>query len=118
MMAAERLGELRGLAIADAMGDLADRQPACRQQLGRALHPHRGEVLAERGVADLGVGALQLAARRGNAPGDVVERQIVAVLGLHDRDGIAEEARAMTNRGRSLNREFHGVYYGAVPMRG
>ena len=80
VVAAERLGELRGLAVADAVGDLADRQPARGEQLGGALHAHRGQVLAERRVADLRVGALELAARRGDAAGDVVERQVGGVL--------------------------------------
>ena len=45
------------------------------EQLGRALHAHGREVLAERRVADLGVGALELAARGRDAAGDVVERR-------------------------------------------
>ena len=61
MVAAEGLGELRRLAVAHAMGDLADRQPTGGEHLGRALHAHRGEVLAEGRAADLGVGALELA---------------------------------------------------------
>ncbi len=76
MMAPERLRELGGLAVADAVRDLADGQPAARQELARALHAHGGEVLAERRVPDLRVGALQLPARGGDAPRDVVERQV------------------------------------------
>ena len=79
-MAAERLGELRGLAVADPVGDLADRQAAVGEQLGGALHAHAGQVLAERGVADLGVGALELAPRRGDAARDVVEGEVGGVL--------------------------------------
>ena len=61
----------------------------------------RGEVLAERGVPDLGVGALQLAARGRDATRDVVERQVGAVLGFDDGSGVLEEARAVADRGGS-----------------
>ena len=63
MVAAEGLGELGRLAVADAVGDLADGRPTGREHLSGALHAHRREVLAEGGAADLGVGPLQLAAR-------------------------------------------------------
>src|SRR5215212_2595519 len=39
-MAPERLGELGGLTVAHAVGDLADRHPARGQQLGGLDHPH------------------------------------------------------------------------------
>ena len=74
-VAAERLGELGGLAVADAVGDLAHGHAAAGEQLGGAVHADAGQVLAEGGVADLGVGALELAARGGDAAGDVVERR-------------------------------------------
>src|SRR5215210_908522 len=63
LMAAERLGELRRLAVADAVRHFPHGEAAAGEQLGGPLHPHAREVLAERGVADLGVGALQLAPR-------------------------------------------------------
>ena len=71
-----------------------------------------GEVLAEGRLADLGVGALQLAARGGDAAGDVVERQVGGVLGLDDGDGVLEEARAVADGGWSLHR-YRCVYAGA-----
>jgi hypothetical protein len=52
VMAAECLGELGGLPVAHPVGDLADREATVTEHLRRALHPHGGEVLAERGVAD------------------------------------------------------------------
>ena len=64
----------------------------------------RGQVLAEGGVADLGVGALQLAARGGDAAGDVVEREVGGVLGLDDRDRVLEEAGPVADGGGSLHR--------------
>jgi hypothetical protein len=79
-MAAERLRELRRLPVADAVGDLADREHPRGEQLGRAVHPHPGQVVAERGVADLGVGALELAPGRGDAARDVVEREVGRVV--------------------------------------
>src|SRR3954452_5031827 len=103
LMAAERLGELGGLAVPDPARDLAHGQAAAREQLGRALHPDAREVLAERGVADLGVGALELAARGRDAAGDVVERQVRGVLRLDDLGGIVEEARPETDGVRALD---------------
>src|SRR4051794_4861481 len=103
LVAAEGLGELGRLAVADAARDLAHGQAAPRQQLGRALHPDTGEVLAERRVADLGVRALELAARGGDAARDVVEGQVRAVLGLDDLDGILEEAGPVADGVRALN---------------
>ena len=62
----------------------------------------RGQVVAEGRVADLGVGALQLAARGGDAAGDVVEREVGGVLLLDDRDGVLEEARCEGGRWRGV----------------
>jgi hypothetical protein len=61
-------------------------------------------VLAERRVADLGVGALELAAAGGYPPRDVVEAEIGGELGLDDRGGLLEEARAMSDCGGALHR--------------
>src|SRR3954451_11310918 len=61
LVAPERLGELRGLAVAHAVRDLPHGQRARREHVRRLLHPDAGEVVAERRVADLGVGALKLA---------------------------------------------------------
>src|SRR6476469_3894927 len=52
--AAERLGELGRLAVADAVRDLSDGEAAAREHLGGAVHADRGQVLTERRVADLG----------------------------------------------------------------
>ena len=53
-------------------GRSATRAPAARPP----LHANARQMLAERRVADLGVGALQLAPRRRDAAGDVVEREV------------------------------------------
>src|SRR3954447_22835705 len=103
LVAAERLGELGGLAVPDPARDLAHGQAAAREQPGPAPPPGPREVLAERGVADLGVGALELAARGRDAAGDVVERQVRGVLRLDDLGGIVEEARPVTDGVRALN---------------
>src|ERR671916_1633948 len=47
VVAAKGLRELGRLAIPDAPGDLAHGQPARGEQVGRAIHPNGGEVLAE-----------------------------------------------------------------------
>src|SRR5918994_1164104 len=83
-MAPEGLGELGRLAVAHAVRDLAHGQAAAGQQLGGLLHPHAREVVAERGLADLRVGALQLAARGGDPARDLVEREVAAVLLVDD----------------------------------
>src|SRR5690242_11201616 len=53
LVAAEGLGELRGLAVADAVGDLAHGQRARGQHVSGLLHADPGEVVAEGGLADL-----------------------------------------------------------------
>ena len=70
LRAPERLRELRRLAVADAARDLAHGHAGAGEQLGGAVHPDARELLAERRVADLGVGALELAPRRGDAARD------------------------------------------------
>ena len=68
-----------------------------------------GQVIAERGVPDLGVRALQLAPRRGDAARDVLERQVAGVLAIHDRDGVREETRAQLDRGGTLGGHCHEI---------
>src|SRR4051812_31893915 len=103
-VAAERLRELRRLAVADAARDLAHGQAGVAEQRRRALHAHARQVLAEGRVADLGVGALQLAARRRDAARDVVEREVGGELLVHDRDRVLEERRPVVDRRRSVRR--------------
>src|SRR3954452_8981073 len=97
VVAAERLGELRRLAVANAMGHLAHGHAVAREHLRRPLHPHAREVVAERRAPDLGVRALELAARGGDAARDVVEREVGGVLGLNDRGGVLEVAGAVAD---------------------
>src|SRR3712207_8360079 len=60
------LGELRRLAVAHAPRDLADgERPG--QQLRRALHPDRGQLLPEAGAPDLGEHALDRKSTRLNS---------------------------------------------------
>src|SRR5215211_5174873 len=94
VMAPERLGELGGLAVSHAVRDLADRQAAGRQQLAGALHADSRELVAERRVPDLGERPLQLAARRGDAAGDVIERELFLVLVRHDLGRVFIKAAA------------------------
>jgi hypothetical protein len=95
---------LRGLAIADPVGHLADREAPADEHVGRPLHAHAGQMVAERGVADLGVGALELAAGRGDAARDVVERELGGELVLDDGDRILVQAGAMPDGCGSLCR--------------
>jgi hypothetical protein len=103
VVAPEGLGELGRLAVAHAVRDLADGEPAARQQLARALHAHGREVLPERGVPDLGIGALQLPARRCDTTRDVVQGQLGAELGFDDRGRVLEERGAMSDGCGSLD---------------
>ncbi len=106
-MATERLRELGGLAVADTVRDFANRHAARSEELCGAVHAHRREVLTEGRLTDLGVGALQLASRGRHAARDVVEREVGAVLGLDDGYRVAKQARAMADRGGTLDRKFH-----------
>src|SRR5918992_3938191 len=103
LRAPERLGELRRLAVADPVRDLAHRHAGAREQLGGAVHPHGRELLPERRPTDLGVGALELAARGGDSAGDQLERQLARVLALDDRRRVGEDARPELHRGRTLH---------------
>src|SRR4051794_11419635 len=105
--APEGLRELGRLAIAHAPRDLAHGEAAPGQELGCPAHAHGGQVLAEGRAADLGVGPLELAARGGDAAGDVVQVQVGAVLGLDDRDGVAIEVRAEGHGGCTLHDPFY-----------
>src|SRR3954469_24946078 len=110
-MAPERLGELGRLAVAHAVRDLAHGQRPRREHLGRAVHAHGGEVLAEGRPADLAVRALELAPRGGDAAGDVVERDLSRVLGLDDRDGVLEEAGPVADGGGPLHMDSLRAFY-------
>ena len=94
MMAPERLGELGGLAVADAPCDLPHRQRSARQQLGGCVHPDPRQMRAERRMPDLRLGPLQLAPRGRDTARDLVQRELTLVLLGHDRGGLLEEARA------------------------
>jgi hypothetical protein len=89
--AAERLGELGWLAIADAVCHLAHRHFAPGQHFSRPIHAHGGQVLAKSCVADLCERSLELAPRRRDAVGKVIERQFVAVLEFDDRGYLLVE---------------------------
>ena len=54
-------------------------------------------MVAERRLADLGVRTLQLAPRRRDAAGDVVEREIGGVLTIDDLSGLLEQRGAQAN---------------------
>src|ERR1700709_2810091 len=58
LVAPERLGELGGLAVADAVRDLTHGQRARGEHLRGLLHADPRQVITERGLPDLGVRAL------------------------------------------------------------
>jgi hypothetical protein len=116
LMTPERLGELGRLAVPDAAGHLAHGERPRGQELGRVAHADPGQVLAERRVADLGVGALELPARRGDAARDVVEREVGREVLLDDRDGLLEEAGPMADRRGALRGHIRHTREHAVRM--
>ena len=63
-------------------------------------------MLAERRVADLGVGTLELAPRGGDAACDVVQAQLVGVLDGDDGRGVLVEAGAVADGGWTLHKDF------------
>jgi hypothetical protein len=80
---------VRRLAVADDARDVAhgDRR-LLDQELRSGPHAARQQVLAERGLPELGVGARQLPRRAGERPRDVLERERAAVVA---RDRHARE---------------------------
>src|SRR5688572_12482659 len=94
MVATESLGELGGLAVAHALGDLADRDGAFAQEARGVTHPDLREVLAETGLADLGEHSLQLAARGSDLACESVQIKVVGVLPLDHLDGLFEHGPA------------------------
>src|SRR4051812_12941501 len=73
LIAPEGLREPRRLAVADPVRHLAHGQRARGEHFGRFCHADAGQVISERGLADLGVGPLELTARRRDASCDVVQ---------------------------------------------
>src|SRR4051794_5360902 len=114
VVATECLGELGRLAVADGPGHVPHGRPAVAEKLARALHAHSGQMLAERRPADLGVGPLELAARRRDPPRDVVEREVGPVFDLDDRGRFTEKAASQRDRCGALNR--HQLLRGDVFM--
>jgi hypothetical protein len=102
-MAPERLCELGGLAIADTPGNLANGEVAVTQELGGTLHANARQMLAKRGVADLGVCALELTAGGRDTASDVVEGKVARVFGLDDGDRILEERRPEVDGGGAVS---------------
>src|SRR4051794_23102204 len=92
MMAAERLGELRRLAVADARRDVAHRHRPGLEKLERAPHADLGHVRAEARVADLAERPLQLAARSRETPSDMVQLEVCRVLVLDDLFCLFEQS--------------------------
>ena len=97
MVTAEGLRELGGLAVSHAMRDLANGERAGGEHLGGFLHPDARQVVAEGGLADLGVRPLELTAGGRDAAGDVVEREIGRVLAIDDLSGLLEQRGAQAD---------------------
>ena len=105
MVAAEGLGELGGLAIADRLGGLRHRR-ALAQELCSTLHPHPAEVAAEAAVPALGEGALQLARRREKPPRNLIQGERVGVFERDDRRRLLEQ---ISTPGCGCSTGGHGV---------
>ncbi len=97
MLPTECLGELGGLAVPDTMGDFTHGHAPREEKFGGAVHADGRQMLPKRRMADLVVGALELAAGRGDAVGDVIERKLGRVFGLDDRDSVLEQEGAVAD---------------------
>ena len=113
MVPAEGLCELRGLAIADAGGDVPHAQRCGAEHLGSACHADLCEMGAECGLADLAVRPLQLAAGCRDATGDVVQLEIAIVFSFDNGYGITQERATQTDGDGSMGR--HDRYYAPNP---
>src|SRR5437762_2073991 len=91
VVAAEGLGELRRLPVADPAGDLADGQRSLPQHLERTAHADLREVRAEAGLTGFGECPLELPPRGGQATGHAVELEPVRLPALDDVDSLLEE---------------------------
>jgi hypothetical protein len=80
---------VRRLAVADDARDVAhwDRR-LLDQKLRGGPHTARKQILTERGLPELGIGARQLPRRAGERPRDALERELAAVVA---RDRHARE---------------------------
>jgi hypothetical protein len=72
---------VRRLAVADDTRDVAHRdRRLLDQQLRGGPHAAHQQVLAKRGLPELGIGARQLPRRAGERPRDALERERAAVV--------------------------------------
>ena len=102
-LAPEGFRELRRLAVADPVGDLAYREVLIRKQLGCMVHSDPREVLTEGRASDLSERPLQLPAGGGDPLGDVVQLEVLAVFGLDEFADFLVEAGAVANRRWALD---------------
>lgn len=107
MVAAEGLGELGGLPVADGACDAVDGERAVLQELAGPRHPDALEVAPEAGLTRFGESALELAPRRGDPAGHVVERQALGVVAVDQLGGLLEQLPATVDRGLSLRGGRH-----------
>ena len=97
-------GELRATGETARTRDpstLGELTPQELQQPGGPPHPGAGQLGAKRRAGDLGEAALQLAARRPDAAGDVIDRHAGAALGGEDGNGLIEQRAAVPVRQRA-----------------
>jgi hypothetical protein len=90
-----------GRSVTDQGGDLSDRQGRAQKQLRRVLHPYRPQLGAHRRTR-VGEHALELAPRCQHPPSEHLDGEVVAVVALDDRLGVAEKGRAQARGGSSL----------------
>ncbi len=64
-------------------------------------HPDSCELCPEARSAHLGKGALELATRGGDAPGNALELELEGVFALDYRDGLMKEVAPASDRGRA-----------------
>ncbi len=102
-MAAESLGELSWLPVADSASYFSNGEALVGKKFCRLSHPHLSQVVPERSPADLRERPLELAATGGNPSCDVVKLEVFCVLHLHELAYLVVEAGAITNSAWTLS---------------
>lgn len=81
----ERHGEMSALAVAHQTADVGHRDRGLiDQEIGRHAHPPREQILAEGPLAELRIGALELAGRARKRPGHQLQGQLLAIVARDD----------------------------------
>jgi hypothetical protein len=112
VVAAECLGELRRLAVADLAGDVADGSTVVEQHLAGAIHAYGGQVGAEAAASGLVEDALELTGRGPDRAGDLGNCQRLGVAALYLTGRIQPQLAPAIDRSLAYRPNgVHGVSF-------